>query len=440
MFRFAWKNLINRPVRVVLSILGLSVSVAGMVGLFAISGGIAQLVTQTFEKVPGILVQQQGAPLPLFSSLPTSWQSEIESLPGVSVCNPEVMLRVNMIGEKRIITPPRFMIGMEMETRLKLKNGIYNEHMVEGRFLTLEDQGTTHTVISRQIAQLHDLRIGSPVRVNGTELTVVGIYDCHSQLLDVNMLVDMELARRLARIGVDTVSCFYVEAREGTSNESLKTDIERLFTGRDWKASPIMGALNIATGAGPNPLQAIANNLDQWAKRGSPQIPATTPARPSSPADGPPSPSAVEVRTADDWAEQFEEFSGDLHLFLFLISTVGFLIAVLSILNTMLMSVMERTSEFGILRANGWTRGEVMRLIVSESAIVGIGGGVSGLLIGIAAAAVANRIWPERLHLYVSPRLACFAIAVSVCLGVAGGLYPAWKAARLSPMDAIRRA
>jgi putative ABC transport system permease protein len=53
---------------------------------------------------------------------------------------------------------------------------------------------------------------------------------------------------------------------------------------------------------------------------------------------------------------------------------------------------------------------------------------------------VANRVFPDRLHLHVSVGLALFAFVMSTLLGVFGGLYPAWKAARLSPMDAIRRA
>ena len=80
MLKFAWRNLINRPVRTILSVLGLSVAIAGMVGLFAISGGIQYLVNKTFEKIPGLLVQQQGAPIPIFSSLPSAWQAEIEAI------------------------------------------------------------------------------------------------------------------------------------------------------------------------------------------------------------------------------------------------------------------------------------------------------------------------------------------------------------------------
>ena len=67
MFKFALGNLGSRPVRSALSILGLTVAIAGMVGLFSIAGGIDQLVSSTFDMIPGLLVQQRGAPVPLFS-------------------------------------------------------------------------------------------------------------------------------------------------------------------------------------------------------------------------------------------------------------------------------------------------------------------------------------------------------------------------------------
>lgn len=437
MLKFAWRNLINRPVRTILSVLGLSVAIAGMVGLFAISGGIQYLVTQTFAQIPGLLVQQQGAPIPIFSSLPSAWQAEIEAIPGVAVVNGEVMTRVNLIEQKRIISPPRFLVGLDIPTRLLLKNGVYDRRMVAGRYLTVADQGKLHCVLSKAIADAHQRSVGSKLLINGTEFEIVGIYDCKSQLLDVNILADISVVRRLARISADTVSCFYVEQEPGYSNKDLKTRIEKVFVGREWKPSGAMEALSLLAGDGPNPMQTLANSFDRWAKGDkAPAKPAAAP----QPDPAIPIPSTVEVRSPEDWAEQFQEFSGDLDLFLTLISAVGFLIAVLSILNTMLMSVMERTSEFGILRANGWTRGEVMQLVMSESAVIGLAGGILGTILGLIAAAVANRVFPDRLHLHVSLGLALFAFVMSTLLGIFGGLYPAWKAARLSPMDAIRRA
>lgn len=118
---------------------------------------------------------------------------------------------------------------------------------------------------------------------------------------------------------------------------------------------------------------------------------------------------------------------------------IGITIAVLSIVNTMLMSVTERIIEFGILKANGWTRGDVLRLIGIESALLGFGGGVCGAIAGWIGTLVVNQVWPDRIQLYASPVLLLFSLAFATGLGIAGGLYPALWAMRMMPMDAIRR-
>ena len=147
----------------------------------------------------------------------------------------------------------------------------------------------------------------------------------------------------------------------------------------------------------------------------------------------------IEVRSSSDWAERFNEFSQDLDLFLALMTGIGMTVAVLSIVNTMLMSVSERVIEFGILKANGWTPVDVLKLVTFESATLGMGGGVFGCLSGFVATLVINAIWSDRIHLFASPGLLLFSLVFSTAVGMLGGLYPAIWAMRLSPMDAIRR-
>ena len=118
---------------------------------------------------------------------------------------------------------------------------------------------------------------------------------------------------------------------------------------------------------------------------------------------------------------------------------IGVLIALLSILNTMLMSVAERLIEFGVLKANGWSAWDVMKLVTWESALLGLGGGILGCMAGWVAVQVLNAIFPTKLHLFASPGLLLFSLAFSSVLGIIGGLYPAVWALRMSPMEAIRR-
>jgi putative ABC transport system permease protein len=435
MHRFALDNLLSRPVRAILSIIGLAVAIGGMVGLFSVAGGINNLVAKTFSMIPGILVQERGAPIPIFSSLPASWQKEIEQVEGVSVVNPEVLVRVNILENKPVLSPPRFLVGFDIPSRNRLTDTIFGDKVVEGRFLKESDIGTTNCVISRPIALATNKKLGEQIRANGNELTIVGVYECGSLMLDCNLLMDMYVVQKLSRFDPGTVSCYYVETKPGYRQKEIGQRIEALFQGRTLKRdsatsdNPLAGLLSgIGLSLGAGPATPVTPGAD--AKADQPADASTTQEQPASP---------VETRSADDWADRFEEFTGDLNFFLTLITGVGLTIAILSIVNVMLMSVTERTIEFGILRANGWSRKNVMSLVTLESAVLGIVGGFLGSVGGWIAVQIINRTFGERAQLHASLFLILFAIVFSTALGVLGGLYPAWRAARMSPMDAIRR-
>ncbi|MFG0331987.1 MAG: ABC transporter permease [Maioricimonas sp. JB049] len=455
MFRFAIGNLFSRPVRSALSVLGLTVAIGGMVGLFSIAGGINNLVRSTFELIPGLLVQQRGAPVPIFSVLPASWQSELEQFDGVSVVNPEVLARVNVIDGKTIISPPRFLLGFDIESRLQLRRGVYCEQMEKGRFLELADRDTFNIVVSRQIADEFEKSVNDTLQINGYDMRIVGIYHSGSLLLDVNVLADIGTVRRIARFDPDSVSCFYLETEDGADQKVLQQRIEEQFADRTLRSwQPSLLELMQPNPDGGNLIGAFVRQLDATVRgvsgANANQPPSPTTAKPSAEtatadppqaATGgePPEESPVEVRTADDWSDRFSEMTGDLDLFLGIMTAIGVSIAVLSIINTMLMSVTERTIEFGILRANGWTSRDIVRLVTFESGLLGVCGGLLGAVTGWAATLLLNANWPDRLHLYAGPGLLLFGIAFSTLLGVMGGVYPAWLAARLSPMEAIRR-
>lgn len=464
MFKFALGNLASRPVRSTLSILGLTVAIAGMVGLFSIAGGIDQLVSSTFEMIPGLLVQQRGAPVPLFSTLPAAWQQELEQMDGVAVVNPEILVRANVIDGKTIISPPRFLLGLDIPSRLRLQQGVYADCLDSGRFLEPDDAGTMNCVVARQIAEEFGKQLGDTLKVNGYDVTIVGTYYCGSMLLDVSILMDIGSVRRISRFDPESVSVYYLETNGVRDDEELSRAIEQQFADRglsSWAPSAALGPLlDAAAAPASNPLTDFFKNYDRELK-GTAAAPqdavdvtdggsageTTQEAPTAAVADGlrgldarpSEAESPIEVRSADDWADRFEEFSADLNLFLTLMTTIGVVIAVLSIVNTMLMSVTERRTEFGVLRANGWSRGHILRLVTCESALLGLVGGLLGALLGWAATLVINRLFPDRVSLHAGPGLLLFSIAFSIALGMLGGLYPAWTAARLSPMEAIRR-
>ncbi len=451
MLKFAIRNLLSRSLRSFLCLMGLTIAIAGMVGLFSIAGGLNKTVSQTFGKDTGIVAMQPGAPIPLFSRIPRAWGSEISQIPGVAIVNPEIWSRVNIIEGQPVISPPRFLFGTELTSRLKLKNGIYRDAIYTGRFLSLKDQGTLNTVISRQIADQHQKQVGDKIDVNGQSMTIVGLYDCGSLLLDVAIILDIEVVREITRFDQNSVSCFYLEQSGKVKNEVIVEKIKDHFRGREL-ASWQPASLSLAHSSQSNMLQDLFNSIDRTFKgstgddseeKNEPVIKNKNHTQVSSIAETNPEPdqsqSSLEVRSAADWGDRLDQFTADLDIFLGLMTGIGVLIAILSIINTMLMSVMERIVDFGILKANGWSNRDVMLLITAESSLLGVSGGVLGGILGLLAISIVNWKFADQVHLYASPGLLLFGVVFSTVLGVFGGLYPAWWTTRMTPIDAIRR-
>src|SRR5436190_4712664 len=414
MFRFALKNLFSRLVRTLLALCGLTVAIAGMVGLFSVAEGIEASVSATFAKVPGLAVMQPGAPIPLFSRIPAGWGAEIAHLEGVHIVHAEIWARANMIEGKPCFNPPRFLFGSDLENASDLRYSVYREGMKEGRILNAADRGKLRTVVSRPIADQFHKQVGDTLHVDGLELEIIGIYECNSLFLDVAIILDIELVRRLGRIGEESVCNFYVEPDFNVDRADLAERIKALFVGRSreiQQAGPDQ--------QGANPVQALLAAMGA-----SPRIDGQRTEGTATDDDSISKESAVEVRDSDDWAREFKHFSEDLDIFLLLMRGIGVSIAFVGIVNTMLMSVTERFIEFGVLKANGWSNGDVMRLISFESGLLGLGGGVAGCFFGWIATLAVNAQWPTRIHLYAGPRLLAWSVCFSIVLGVLGGLYP----------------
>ena len=125
---------------------------------------------------------------------------------------------------------------------------------------------------------------------------------------------------------------------------------------------------------------------------------------------------------------------------IYAVAFISLLVGGLSVINTMTMSVAERTREIGVRKAIGASDGAIMRQFIAESAVIGLIGGLGGLLAGwgiVVAANSAGAASATELFL-LTPRLAVGAVAFAVFLGVLSGLYPAWHAARLNPVEALR--
>src|SRR4051812_789667 len=120
-------------------------------------------------------------------------------------------------------------------------------------------------------------------------------------------------------------------------------------------------------------------------------------------------------------------------------SLLAVLVGVLGVMNTMLMTVLERTHEICVLLAIGWKRSRIVRMILLESALLGFLGGVGGALIGVAGVKllVATPAMRGLLEPKLNLQLLLMAVAIAVVVGIFSGLYPAWRSSRFAPSHAL---
>jgi putative ABC transport system permease protein len=230
---------------------------------------------------------------------------------------------------------------------------------------------------SRAAADL-DAGVGDPVDLLGERFTVVGTYETGTRFFDSGAYLPLPTLQRLAqREGL--VTALFVKAREGADPDEVAAAIE----------------------AGSDTLTTVSS-VDEYGK-------------------------------VDQGIEAMEAANLAISLLAVLIGAIG-------VTNTMIMSVFERTREIGVLRAIGWRGSRIMRMIVGESLILCLVAAVVGIVLGVLVTRAVMLV--PAISAFLEPRypvdLFLRAFLVGVGVGIVGALYPAARAVRLSPMEALR--
>lgn len=248
----------------------------------------------------------------------------------------------------------------------------------KGRWLQRGDE--YETVVGSQLAKKRNLDLGSTVRYHDHDLLVVGIINETQTTPDSIAMVNLNTVRRLLK-APELIAAMYVVPED------------------------------------PALIDQIAKNIRDNVEN-------------------------VQVFTPKEAAAQAQQSLAVFNIILVGGAVLAVFVGGLAVINTMIMSVNERRHEIGLKKAVGASDGEIVREYLVEAAVIGLLGGTLGLLLGWGLAGLLNAITSQALGgssiFNVTPRLMMVALGFAVILGMIAGLYPAWNAARLDPVKALR--
>ena len=143
-----------------------------------------------------------------------------------------------------------------------------------------------------------------------------------------------------------------------------------------------------------------------------------------------------ELETNDEMIETFSGFTGGIKLFALSVSIIALVVAGIGIMNIMLVSVTERIKEIGIRKAIGATKQDILAQFLMEAVFLSEFGGIVGIVMGISAGNLVSFIF--KIPAVIPIDWAIIGLAVCSLIGIGFGIYPAWKAAQLDPIESLR--
>jgi putative ABC transport system permease protein len=149
----------------------------------------------------------------------------------------------------------------------------------------------------------------------------------------------------------------------------------------------------------------------------------------------------VNVLATNTMIKSINNIFNSISLFLIGIGSISLLVAGVSILNVMLMSTMERTKEIGIMKAVGASRNDILKMFMLEALFLGVAASFMGGMLSFVGGFVVNILILKKASYLFMPSSIMYivaGIAFGIITSLVGGVYPAWKASKMHPLDALR--
>ena len=384
------RNLGRRKLRTTLTILGITIGIWALVVFGAMANKINSLVEggSSYYRDKIVVTDRSNVAVGIgLTPISLSVADELAAVPGVAGAVPQIQMLIDPEGAQGF-SYPEMILGQVGGADAAWET--FPVSYAQGRGLTPADEASDVVVLGADLARKHQVKAGGTIVLRARTLTVIGVLEPTLTAPDTTAQLPLRAAQELFWASLPPV------VRASLPAEQLASQVIVFpTTGTD--------------------TTALAATIDT--------------AVPS-----------VATTTGKEFDDSIGSSTAIFNAIIIGVAAISLVVGGLSVINTMAMSVAERTREIGIKRAIGATRRRIVSEPVSEAAIIGLLGGLIGLGLGALLVAFANEAGRASgtVLFDLTSGTAIFAVAFSTVLGMLAGLIPAWNAARLDPVAALR--
>lgn len=395
-FLMAWASLIANKMRSILTMLGIIIGVAAVIALVSIGNGVKQDIQNSISslgsnllmvmpgalRTPGVRPSQGS-----MKSLKVSDYQAISKLDGVKAASPYTANSYVSIYQSKNWTTTVSGVSSNFQD-------VNNWTMAEGRFISsknVENRERVAVVGQTVVKNLFagEDPVGKEIRVKNIPFRVIGVLNSKGNGTmgnDQDDVIFIPYTTAMERVeGVDYLRMVYVVASDDNGIDRLQSDIENLLRVRH---------------------SIKDTNLDDF-----------------------------NIQNMKSIMETMEQTTGTLTLFLGAVAAISLVVGGIGIMNIMLVSVTERTREIGIRKALGATYFVIVTQFLIEAVVISLMGGLIGIALGIGASKLIGLA--SGMSTVISVPTIVLSFAFSMAIGLVFGIYPARKAAKLNPIDAL---
>lgn len=398
LFRTALMALRANIMRTALTMLGIIIGIASVILIIAMAQGATASVSSSLSSLGANLLtvspgqqQQRHGPVQSTSSVNTLTYKdaqEIKKLPNIAAASAVVSGRYQVVGNDENTNVSVQGVSSEYAT-------VQSFTMTFGEFITEDDEAAVSKVavlgpeVVTTLFGEGAVPVGETILIDKKLFRIIGVTEAKgsSGFSNPDEMVYIPVTTMMNTIlGQDYISSVQVVTANPNEVNQAKTDITNLLVER----------------------HDIAEGEEQ----------------------------DFNIRSAQDTQSQFQAITGTLTAMLAGIGAISLVVGGIGIMNIMLVTVTERTKEIGLLKAIGAKRKDILTQFLIESIVLTLTGGLIGIIVGEALAYLISLIL--NLPFIFQMSSVALAVGVSTVVGIVFGLYPAQRAAKLSPIDALR--